>query len=245
MRNTLVLLLLIALIPGLQGQDVSDYKHRLYQSYIENEMHLWEGIIEEMSRNYEISGDEALLYDLCFAWYGYIGYLINKEEDKAAKVGLKEAVKRAEDLSEKMNDRHDVLALRGALLGYRIVLSKFTSIFLGPRALKYINTAYESADIYFNCNVEMGSRFFYVPKVLGGSKLKAIPHYEKAVELLEASPLKTEHNWVYMNTVLMLANAYKETEQMDRACLLYEQLLDYEPNAEWVRVKLYSKCKQD
>jgi tetratricopeptide (TPR) repeat protein len=245
MKKVAIIFLLFAIIPYTGGQDSDDYNRRLYQSYVKSEMHLWKGIIEEMNQEYEISKNKALLYDLCFAWYGYIGYLINKEDNKSAKKELRDAELRAAELGEILNDRHDVMALRGALTGYRIVLSKFTSLYLGPRALKYINTAYESADTCFNCNVEMGSRFFYSPRILGGSKKEAVQHYEKAVELLETSPLKAEHNWIYMNTVLMLANAYKETSRMELACKLYKQLLEYEPEADWVRNKLYSKCQQD
>jgi len=243
MRNILLLFLLILAIPSVRGQETNDYKQRLYHSYVKDQMHLWKGIIEEMNQEYVLTGDEKLLYELCFARYGYIGYLISEEEDKAAKKRLREAEKRTEELGEILNDRHDVMALRGALLGYRIVLSKFSSIYLGPRALKYIETAYESADTCFNCNVEMGNRLFYTPKFLGGSKPESIPYYEKAVEILETSTLKTERNWIYMNTVLMLANVYKETDQTDRACLLYEKLLEYEPEADWVRDRLYSKCQ--
>ena len=243
MRKTLVIVLCFTAITFVGGQVSDDYNQRLYQSYVKNEMHFWKGIIEEMSQEYEMTRDEVLLYDLCFAWYGYIGYLISEEDNKAAKKMLRNAEKRVEELGEILNDRHDVMALRGALLGYRIVLSKFSSLYLGPRALKYIETAFESADTCFNCNVEMGNRLFYTPRILGGSVSESVPHYEKAVELLEASPLKTEHNWIYMNTVLMLANVYKETDHKELACKLYKQLLEYEPEADWVRDKLYSKCQ--
>ena len=243
MRKFLILFLLIFVIPCVRGQETNDYRQRLYHSYVKDEMHRWEGIIEEMDREYDLTKETSLLYDLCFTWYGYIGYLISEEEDKAAKAGVKEAEKRIGELEEILNSRHDVMALQGAILGYRIVLSKFSSIYLGPRAMKYIEKAYESADTCFNCNVEMGNRLFYIPKVFGGSKPGAIPYYEKAVEILETSTLKTERSWIYMNTVLMLANVYKETDQMDRACLLYKQLLEYEPGADWIRERLYSKCK--
>ncbi|TFH25228.1 MAG: hypothetical protein E4H10_09585, partial [Bacteroidia bacterium] len=234
MRKILVIVLCFTAINFAGGQVSDDYNRRLYHSYIKDEMHLWRGIIEEMCQKYEMTRDVVLLYDLSFAWYGYIGYLISMEEDKEAKKELHEAEKRVEELGEILNDRHDVMALHGALLGYRIVLSKFSSLYLGPRALKYIETAFESADTCFNCNVEMGNRLFYTPRFLGGSVSESVPHYEKAVELLEASSLKTEHNWIYMNTVLMLANVYKETDQKELACLLYKQLLEYEPGADWV-----------
>jgi len=225
------------------GQGNPNFNQQLYQSYVKGEMAPWKGIIREMDQEYEGTGDQTLLYDLCFAYYGYIGYLISQEDEKAARKELDLAMKRTDELEKILDGRHDVLALQGALLGYRIVLSKFTSMFSGPKAMKYINTAYESADIYFNCNVEMGNMRFYTPKFLGGSKMESIPYYQKAVEILEKSRLKTDRNWIYMNTVLLLANAYNETGQEKRACQLYEKMLAYEPSAEWIRKDLYSKCK--
>ena len=149
----------------------------------------------------------------------------------------------AKKLVEWAKDKPEVLALQGALIGYRIILSKFSSLFLGPKALKYINTAYETGDNCFNCQTEMGNMKFYTPKFLGGSKTEALPYYEKAARILENSNLKTDRDWIYMNTVLLLANAYKETGQSDRACELYEAMLAYEPKAQWIREDLYSKCK--
>jgi len=243
MRIVVFCLLLFASFPVLLGQNLRDYNDRMYQAYVNNEFPLWKEIIAEMDQEYEISNDKALLYDLCFAWYGYIGYLLNEEDNKAAKKELKKAENRAEELEALYSGRHDVLALRGAFVGYRIVISKFSALYLSRRALKYIHTAYESADTYFNCNIEMGSRYYYVPRFLGGSKQKAIPYYEKAVELLESSSLKTERSWLYINGVLMLANAYKETDRLDLACPLWKELLEYEPEAQWIRENMYSKCK--
>ena len=241
-RIFLIALLFLLLLP-VTGQGTAIYNTRLYQSYIQDEMYLWKGIIAEMNSEYDTKGDLALLYDLCFTYYGYIGYLISQEEEKAAKSFLDRAMERTGELETALDGRPEVLALQGALIGYRLVLSKFTAMFLGPKAYKYISSAYESADTCFNCNVEMGNMRFYTPKFLGGDKTEAIQHYKKAVAILETSKLKSEHNWIYMNTVLLLANAYKETGQKEPACELYKQLLEYEPAAEWVRKDLYSKCK--
>lgn len=244
MKRIILILLLFTLIPFANGQEPDDYNKRLYLSYINDEMFLWKGIIAEMNLEYEKEGNQELLYDLCFTYYGFIGYLISQEEDKAAKSALKTARERTDELDIALNGRHDVLALQGAMIGYRLVLNKFTSMFQGPKALKYIKTAYESADTCFNCNMEMGNMKFYTPKFLGGDKTEAILYYEKAVEILETSKLKTDRNWIYMNTVLLLANAYNEEGREELACNLYKQILEYEPEADWVRKDLYSKCPQ-
>lgn len=243
MKRILLIAMLFPLLLPVNGQGTAIYNRRLYQSYIQDEMYLWKGILAEMNREYDKKGELTLLYDLCFTYYGYIGYLISREEEKVAKTYLDQAMERADELEKALDGRPDVLALQGALIGYRLVLNKFTSMFQGPKALKYINAAYESADTCFNCNVEMGNMKFYTPKILGGDKTEAIRHYKKAVDLLETSKLKTDHNWIYMNTVLLLANAYRETGQEDLACKLYKQMLEYEPAADWIRKDLYSKCK--
>ena len=244
-KRALLIILLFGLALFARGQVQGDYNNRLYQSYIHDQMPLWKGIISEMTREYETNHNKELLYDLCFAYYGYVGYLISQENERSAKNELEAAMKRTEELNKAYNGRHDVMALQGAMLGYRIILSKFTSVYLGPRAKKYIYTAYESSDICFNCNIEMGNMKFYTPKFLGGSKTEAVQYYEKAVELLETSQLKANHNWIYMNSILLLANAYMETGRQEPACALYSQLLEYEPAADWIRKDLYSKCKSE
>lgn len=245
MKKMLIVLLLLALVSGLYGQRASSYNQRLYSAYVNDEMHLWAGIIQQMSGEYERTSDRALLYDLCFAYYGYIGYLLSEEEDKEARQQLDLAMDLTDELYAVLDGRNDVLALQGAMLGYRIVISKFTSMFSGPKARRYITTAYESSNSCFNCNVEMGNMLFYTPKFLGGSQTEAVQYYEKAVEILETSPLKKDRNWMYMNTILQLANAYKETGRPELACPLYRQLLEYEPAADWIRKDLYSKCEPE
>ena len=80
-KNTLILLL-IGLFSSTIGQDRIDYNQRLYASYIADEIDQWGRIIEEMSHEYQITDNQTLLYDLCFAYYGYIGFLISEEREK-------------------------------------------------------------------------------------------------------------------------------------------------------------------
>jgi tetratricopeptide (TPR) repeat protein len=243
-RHIVVILLPFAMwgVTPLAASGQASYNQRLYESYVDGRMELWKGILADMNLDYNRQEDPRLLYDLCFTYYGYIGYLISEEEEKAARAMLNEAMKRTDRLEKIYRDRPDVLALQGALLGFRIYLSKFTSLYLGPRSLNYIKTAYEAADTCFNCNVEMGNIKYYTPKVFGGSKEEALFYYEKAVQILETSSLKKDRHWLYMNTVLLLADAYTSTGRKAQACQLYEALLNYEPRADWIRKDLYSEC---
>ena len=94
----------------------------------------------------------------------------------------------------------------------------------------------------------MANMKFYTPKFLGGSKEEAISYYEKAVEILETSHLKTDHTWIYINTVIMLAKAYEDLRHYDKSfnCLslgnrLCKKDLDYKINDDQ---KLFSQIKR-
>ena len=241
-RIILILLFFTGFAGTIPGQATADYERRLYDAYVRGDMHQWEEIIPDMASAYKRDKDPSLLYSLCFARYGYIGYCLGEGLKNEAREYLREALREAEELNEIYNGRHDVLALHGALLGFRMVLSNFSAVYLGPRVMDMINTAAESGDKYFNCSLEMGNMLYHMPGILGGSKQKAIPYYRKAVATIEQDPLKEDRDWLYLHTVLSLANACYETGSTAQACDLYGRLLEYEPGATWIREDLYSRC---
>jgi len=62
-KRSAFILLLIAMLPYAHGQGSSNYNQRLYASYVKGEMAPWRGIIQEMSQEYDRTGEQALLYD--------------------------------------------------------------------------------------------------------------------------------------------------------------------------------------
>ena len=238
---SLIMFLLVLPVPA-QYSGAEFHREKLYTYYVREEMDSWKGIIDEMEMKYHRSSNRDLLYELCFTYYGYIGFLIQQERDREAKILLDEALERSRILEKVFEGRGDILALRGALLGYKLVLSKFTAPLVGPKALKYIKRSQDYGSLYFNCNMEMGNMLYFSPRYLGGNKEKAIQYYEEAVSMLEKGPLKRDRHWLFLNTVLLLANAYVETGQKTKACRLYRQMLEYEPEATWINKDLTRHC---
>ncbi len=241
MKTITVLIFLCAAYAN--GQTTAEFEDRLYNTYVEGKVTLWKDIIQEMQAEYKVNKEKDLLYSLCFAQYGYIGYCISKDMEKEAKASLKAAMKNTKELEELYHSRHDVMALQGSLIGLKIMLSKFSALYLGPKAFKLINTASASSHKYYNCSLEIGNMRYFTPKFLGGSKEEAISYYENAVELIEKSIKKGEQNWIYINTVLFLANAYYDTGSKDLACESYVKILQYEHRAIWIRDEMQEKCR--
>lgn len=243
MKIKLLIILLFVISSNAIGQELADFEQDLYSSYVEGNMKDWKGIIADMKATYKEEKDRELLYSLSFAQYGYIGYCIDKGMDKEAKESLKDARKNAKELEELYDGRHDILALQGAFLGFKIMLSKFSAMYLAPQTYKLINTASASSDKYFNCSMEIGNMRYFTPKFLGGSKEEAIEYYKNAVHLLESSIEDGKRNWMYINVLLLLANAYYDTDSKDLACQTYKRILQYEPRVSKVRDEMNKRCK--
>lgn len=237
-----ILFLLFVISSNVFGQELVDFEQDLYNSYVEGNMMEWKEIIMEMKASYQ-EEDRDLLYSLCFAQYGYIGYCIDKEMEKEAKESLKDAKKNVKELEKLYDGRHDILALKGAFLGFQIMMSKFSAMYLAPQTFKLINTASESSDKYYNCSLEIGNMRYFTPKFLGGSKEEAIGYYKNAVRIIENDIKSGKRNWMYINAMLLLANAYYDTDSKDLACQTYERILQYEPKAGMIRDEMNMRCK--
>ena len=241
-RIRIIILMLGFTIIGNHTFGQVDYEQQLYNAYVEGRILDWKPILAGMQAKYKKEKQPELLYALCFAQYGYIGHCISKDLDDEAKDCLKKAEKNAEELERIYRGRHDILALQGAFTGFRIMLSKFSAMYLAPRAFKLVKTASASSDKFFNCSLETGNIRYFTPKFLGGSKEEAIEYYENAVKLLEKNALKGKPSWIYINTLLLLSNAYYDTGAKDQACKTYQRILAYEPGIQWIRDEMNKKC---
>ena len=92
--------------------------------------------------------------------------------------------------------------------------------------------------------VEKGNAAYYTPSWFGGSKETAVKAYSTAIQLMEFHN-QTQHNWLYMNALTMLAQAQQRTNRIQEANATYRKILSLEPNYVWVRddrITSYNVC---
>ena len=92
--------------------------------------------------------------------------------------------------------------------------------------------------------LEKANMEYYRPVVFGGSKIRAVPHYEKAVALYEADQAMIKNYWMYLNALAALANAYAETGNLRKADHMYQRILIIEPGFKWIREEVYPAFKK-
>jgi tetratricopeptide (TPR) repeat protein len=231
--------MLLALFSGIfSGYSQNQARKQIYDAYVTNQMSVWELVMADYEKK---AVNLEMYYNLAEFHYGFIGYCLSAKLYGKAGHYL--------DLGEANLDRilkiepnsSKVYAMKGAFVGFRIVLSKFKAVYLGQKSLNYIDKAVSLDPENPTAWIEKGNADYYRPSYLGGSKERAVGHYEKALFLFEKDAGKLKQNWIYLSLLATLGNAYRDIGNYQKAKQLYDKLLKIEPEFQWVKNELYPK----
>lgn len=223
------------LLCGLASYAQSDYGQTIYRAYINGDLNGWKSVISEME-NTELSDSGKL--ELLNYYYGYIGYLIGKDEKKSAEAYIKKGDKVINELLKKNPDNAAANAYKGSFIGFKLGLNKLKSVTLGPQSMKYIDKAYRLNPKDVQAIADKGNMLYYAPRLFGGNKKEALSYIEKAVARLEETG-NASGNWFYLNLLTLLAQYYEKQGRKQKAIFTYEKILEIEPDFKWVRDELY------
>ncbi len=239
-RNTLLtVLFLLAGTTFLTRAQTAGYDTRFYTGYITNSMGQWKPLLETAVQP-PATGlhGESLLR----AYYGYTAWLLSKNMEKQAESYIEKSEQLIDQLLDKNPKNASAYAFRGAFFGFQIGIAPYKALVLGPKSTEAIRYALQLDPQNIQAWVEKGNAAYYTPSWFGGSKETAVKAYSTAIQLMEFHN-QTQHNWLYMNALTMLAQAQQRTNRIQEANATYRKILSLEPNYVWVRDELYPQFK--
>ena len=232
----MIFLVMLYGLGNLSGQQTPHQK--VYRAFVSDQMELWDQVVVDLADRKESLTDGQLL-DLVSFYYGYVGWAMAQEKKRKAR----DYIKKADELIDELLVIHpgwpELYAFKGAFFGFKIGLSPMKAVVLGPESMKNIDRAIELGPGSPQGWIEKGNALFYMPKMFGGSKEKALEAYQKAIRLMEADAELTSDNWMYLNVLVILGQSYEKTDQLDNAKRSYEKILKIEPGFKYVRDELY------
>lgn len=243
-RNLAIFLFLISTFKAVSAQGTANletWRNQIYEAYVLNNMPQWDKTVRAMEAEYSRNRGNELLYDLILAQYGLIGYYLGNNENSKAEPLLSKAEQLLEELKKIPSRQAEAHAFESAFIGYRIGLRPIRAVLLGPRSSRAADRALEANPHYARAWVEKGNIDFFAPAPFG-SKSAAIGHYQKGIELMEAS-MHPSHRWLYLSTLVSLAGAYEKTGDLPRAIQTLEKALRYEPRFKWVKDDMLPKLR--
>jgi tetratricopeptide (TPR) repeat protein len=211
-------------------------KDQIYRAFVTGDMSMWKKTVAALELK-ELDSDAKKL-ELVEYYYGYTAWLVDGKKSKEAKSVIKKATTLIEDILENNPDEATARAFKGAFIGFTIAINPLKAPFLGQQSLDEISAALEIDPENIQARIEHANALYYRPAFFGGDKKAAATCYEHAVLLLEEQG-KTEQNWIYLNVLTFLAQAYHATNQLQAARSVFEKIFEQEPDYAWVRDELY------
>ena len=215
----------------------SPYRDSIYKAYSRGKMDTWYELMRTCEKNMNPKSSEEQL-ELISYYYGYTAWLINAKKFDTAEEYIDKSEEIIDALLDKSPENSTLLAYKGAYIAFTIGISNLKAIYLGRRSIKYIDKAIELDPENIQANIEKGNSLYYCPSVFGGDKTEAIKYYLKAVKSFEEQGLVV-NNWMYINTMTALGQAYEATDQVQLAKSSYEKIIRIFPNFMWVEDELY------
>jgi len=209
------------------------YSKNIYDAFIVRDMTKWENVIQSMeASHYNKTVDQKL--ELINYYYGIIGYLIGKKQY----IHAEQLTNRGDALIDQVlltaPKNTTATSFKGSFAGFRVGIKKFKAILLIFDSKKYINKAVEMDPLNIQALIDKGNTYYYAPAIFGGDKKTALTYYLKAAGIMEQKN-ETHENWVYLNTLTMIAFAYKKTDNPIAAKQTYEKVMQIEPNITWAK----------
>ncbi len=215
----------------------SPYQKPIYKAYSRGKMDKWYEIMNTCEKNVDYNNlDEQL--ELISYYYGYTAWLVGAEKYDTAKIYIDKSEELIDKLLDQSPDNATLLAYKGAYIAFTIGISNLKAIYLGFSSIKNIDKALEIDPENIQGNIEKANSMYYCPSAFGGDKEEAIEYYKKAVAGFEKQNLVVD-NWMYINTMTALGQAYEATDQIQKAKVCYEKIIRIFPNFMWVEEELY------
>ncbi len=213
-------------------------KESIYNAYIIGNIGKWEQLTS--SYDYKSSKDQLSIIEheeMFGIYYGLIAYFIGNNMNKKAETLLLKANKQLEKIMHDHPNNVRLNAIHGAFLGYAIGLNPLKAPFLGYKSQEKIDKALKRDSKNPYAWLEKANSLFYAPMFVGGSQSDAIAAYKKSIEFFEKNTNNT-HNWIYLNALISLANAYLENGYVALSITVYQKILRIEPKFYWVKNEL-------
>ena len=232
-----IILPLVLLAFSISAMSESPYKKSIFNAFITHDMAKWESTIRLMENSEATSTVDQKL-ELINYYYVYIGWMIGKKQYEKAEKLIPRGEKLINEVLKVSPKNATAYSFKGSFLGFKIGIDKCKAIFLGSDSKSYINKAMALDPLNVQAIIDKGNMLYYAPGIFGGDKKEALNYFLKGAKLMENNN-ETYQNWVYLNLLTMIANAYEKTDRLVDAKLTYEKIMRNEPDIRWIKDGLY------
>lgn len=244
MKKSICFLLLLLAPCVLVAQDAVD--EAMYKAYLSGQPapDVWKSSVATRQEALKAKpGDVQLQYQLALAQFGLLSSTMRGRDEKLFDTYYKDTEELLESIVERDKKWGEPMALLSATYGLKMGYSPMQGIFLGSKSSSLVEKAKKlNATSPLVWKVAANAKFF-TPEMWGGDLAEAIEAYETSIKLYDAHPEKLRFNWMYLDALAFMGQAYLKNGDSGKAIAAYEKALRQEPDFGWVKQVLLPKAK--
>lgn len=199
-------------------------------------------------QSYTESSDREL-QALAHYYMGYADYRLHtlpvELSEKQKRKHLDEAVKHFEKAIELKPDFAEAHAMLSSSYGLKAT-GLFAGMKYGPKADKQIEIAKEQSPENPRVTMTGGIGLLYTPGMFGGSVVKAIEQFEKAIQQFKTfePESKLMPEWGNTEVYAWLGQAYQKQKRYEEARNTYQEGLEINPDFGWIKLVLLPELEK-
>jgi tetratricopeptide (TPR) repeat protein len=235
--------LLVVLALTTAAQDMPT--ETMYRAYLHADKALWKKAVDgRMKEAKKYPSDASKQYDLAFAYFSLLsGTMATKDESL-----FDEYIDPAKELLKVLIENNKVAAeskaLLSATMGLQMGYSPMKGIMLGSKSSSLAQEAKTQAPLSAIAWRFYGSNKLYTPSAFGGDSKEATVALENSVKLFESKPEELKNNWLYLDTIVLLGQAYAKADNREKSIATFEKALLVEPQFNYAK-QLLAKTKKN
>lgn len=237
-KTTIAITVLVLFINAVSVcAQTAEWQKLQYQAYLNQDISLWH-------QSFKLADANKDPLTTGIAGYGILNASLPLQNEDLFDEYLEDTSEPLEELiDQEGSDKGEAKAVMSGILGLRIAFSPMKGMFLGAKSGSYADDAIKEAPDSYIAWKLYGNYKFYTPGAFGGDIEEAANALEKSITLMEQNPELTKDNWMYIDAMAHLGQAYAQLEQPDKAKAVYEKALKVEPNYMWVSKVLLPKLQ--
>lgn len=228
----------------LLAQDATDQS--MYKAYLSDQPapDAWKSAIAVRKESLKAAPqDRQLQFHVALAQFGLLSSTMRKRDEDLFDEYYDETEDILKSISSEDKKWGEPMALLSAVYGLKMGYSPMQGIFLGSKSNSLVEKAKKlSPTSPLVWKVAANAKFF-TPEMWGGDLAEAIEGYEACIKYYEAKPETLKFNWMYLDALAFMGQAYMKNGENGKAIAAYEKALRQEPEFGWVKFVLLPKAK--
>lgn len=230
MKNSISILLLVTVSVSL-GQTLDEMQ---YGAYVKTSITMWERSIVMADQKH---GAES--FNKAMAMYGLLNSTMATKDKETFDDNVDQTVDLIKGIIEENPNWGEPKAVLSAIYGLVMAYSPMKGMLYGSKSSSLMENALKDQEDSPLVHKVAGGSKLYTPKMFGGDPEEAVKEFERAVSLYEQSG-NVENNWLYLESLINLSMAYKQTEKTAQAKEMLNKALQVEPEFGWAKSMLAS-----